>query len=193
MRQMAPPKKRRRSFPLPNPSDHPLLRLLLAEAMQREDTLKALAQHLGVTPEWVGKWRSKEADISKASRAVLNEAAAYLGMPVVAVLCMAGIICLSDLVAPGRATLQERVLGKLRQLRQDPYLAGFFPEALMASDPTVQHFVAFLYSELSGGFGKSERNFDWMRAIQLAAMGDVQAQADLASLEVERDKEGGLF
>ena len=188
MRNKASAQKRRRGFPLPSLSDHPLLRALIAEAIKREDTLAAMACHLGVTYERVAQWRRKDAgaDISKASRAVLNAAAVYLGVPTVFVLCMAGVIGLRDLAAPDAGTLQERLKRELGRLRQDPCLTGFVPEGLFKADPAVQQFVVLLYRELSGGgVGRSDRHFEWIRAINLAALGNAQAQAELASLRSE--------
>ena len=83
----------RRGYPPPQLDDHPLLRVLIAEATRRGDTLAALAGALGVTYERVAQWRRKEANVSKASRCVIESAAKYLGIPTVMVLCLTGSSC----------------------------------------------------------------------------------------------------
>jgi transcriptional regulator with XRE-family HTH domain len=159
---------------------------LIAEATRRGDTLAAMARLLGVTYERVAQWRRKEGDIANASRAVFEAAAAYLGIPTVYVLCMTGAINVRDFVHPSRMSARDRVLRQLEYLRLDPGFAGFVPETLWTADPAVQQFVVLLYRELGGGSMKSERPFEWMRAMQLAALGDLQAEAELASLRVEK-------
>jgi len=46
--------------------------------------------------------------------------------------------------------------------------------------------VVFLYRELGGGPVKPARPFEWMRSMTLAALGNLQAQAELAALRAER-------
>ena len=71
----------RRGYPPPTSDDPPLLRVLIAEATRRGDTLAAMARHLGVSYERVAQWRRRETNIGNASRPVLEAAGAYLGVP----------------------------------------------------------------------------------------------------------------
>jgi hypothetical protein len=176
----------RRGYPPPTTDDPPLLRVLIAEAIRRGDTLVAMARHLDVSYERVAQWRRHEADIANASRAVLEAAGTYLGVPTAYVLCMAGLITARDFTPPSRLSMRERVQRQLESLRLDPAFAGFFPEALRTADPTVQQFVLLLYRELGGGAVKPARPFEWMRSMNLAALGDLQAQAELAALRAEK-------
>ena len=171
----------RRGYPPPQLDDHPLLRVLIAEATRRGDTLAAMAGALGVTYERVAQWRRKEANVSKASRCVIESAAKYLGIPTVMVLCLTGTIALRDLIYPGRTSLDAFVSRELARLRTDPSVAGFFPESLLTAPPELQHFVVMLYGELSQ-MGTRDQNYHWMRAIHLAALGNTEAEAQLTSL-----------
>jgi len=163
-------------------ADPPLLRVLIAEATRRGDTLATMARHLGVTYQRVTQWRRKEGDIANASRTVLEAAGGYLGVPTAYVLCMAGLITALDFTLPSRFSMRERVQRQLESLRLDPAYAGFFPQALCTADPAIQHFVLLLYRELGGGPIKPSRSFEWMRTLQLAALGNLQAQSELAAL-----------
>ncbi len=72
--------------------DQVLLRILVAQATQRGETLAKLAQALGVTYERLAQWRRQEGSISRAHRSVHENAARYLGVPVVLVLTLAGTV-----------------------------------------------------------------------------------------------------
>lgn len=179
----------RRGYPLPTSDDPPLLRVLIAEAVRRGDTLTAMARHLGVSYERVAQWRRHEGDIGNASRAVLEAAGAYLGVPTAYVLCIAGVVMARDFTHPSHLSMRERLQRQLESLRLDPVFAGFVPEALHTADPTVQQFVLLLYRELGGDSIKPARPFEWMRSMSLAALGNLQAQADLAALRAEQGAE----
>lgn len=174
-------KANRRGFAGPTSTDRPLVRVLIAEATRRGDTLTAMAAALGVTYEHVAQWRRNGADVSRASRSVIESAAEYLGIPTVMVLCLTGTIALRDLIYPGRASLDAFVGRELARLRTDPSFAGFFPQSLLTAPPELQHFVVMLYGELSQ-LGTRDQNYQWMRAIHLAALGNTEAEAQLASL-----------
>lgn len=174
-------KATRRGFAGATSNDRPLVRVLIAEATRRGDTLTAMAAALGVTYEHVAQWRRNDSDVSRASRSVIEAAAEYLGIPTVMVLCLTGTIALRDLNYPGRASLDNFVRKELARLRTDPYFAGFFPQSLLSAPPELQHFVVMLYAELSP-VGTKDQNYQWMRAIHLAALGNTEAEAQLAAL-----------
>ena len=143
--------KPRRRTPTPGPADQPLLRVLIAEATRRGDTLTKMAAEIGVSYQHVTQWRRNEYDIAKANRPILEAAGRYLKVPTVTVLCLAGIITLEDFSEPGKSSLLARLRSDLERMRQDPLFAGFVPDALESSDTTVQRLVAFMYRELCGG------------------------------------------
>lgn len=178
-------KANRRGFAGATSAERPLVRVLIAEATRRGDTLTAMAAALGVTYEHVTQWRRNDADVSRASRSVIEAAAEYLGIPTVMVLCLTGTIALGDLIYPGRASLDAFVSRELARLRTDPSFAGFFPQSLLAAPTELQHFVVMLYGELSPQVGTRNQNYQWMRAIHLAALGNTEAEAQLASLRSE--------
>ena len=101
----------RRGFPPPSITDHPLLRVLIAEATRRGDTLATMARHLDVSYERVAQWRRKEADVANAGRAFIEAAGQYLGIPTAYVLCLAGVVRLEDFVAPGPSSMRESAYG----------------------------------------------------------------------------------
>ena len=174
-------KPMRRGYAPPRLDDQPLLRLLIAESTRRGDTLAAMAKALGVTYEHVAQWRRRESDVTKASRKVLAAAAEYLQVPTVLVLCLVGTIGLADLEYPNRLSLAEFVRRQMDTLRVDPFFAGFFPESLLNAPPAIQHFVAMLYMELVG-IRAPNRNYEWMKSIHSAALGNIEAEAALLSI-----------
>lgn len=172
---------KRRRYPAARHTDQPLLRVLIAEATRRGDTLAAMASALGVTYEHVAQWRRHDADVSKATRSVIEAAAQYLGVPTVMVLCLAGTIGLRDMMYPGRASRDAFVRQELARLRADPCLAGFFPDALLTAPPEIQQFVVTLYREVAHA-GARDRTYEWMKSLHLAALGNVEGEAALASI-----------
>jgi hypothetical protein len=171
----------RRGYAPPRLDDQPLIRLLIAESTRRGDTLVALAAALGVTYERVAQWRRREYDVTKAPRKVLRAAAEYLQVPTILVLCLVGTVGLADLEQPSRVSMAEFTSRQLETLQMDPYFAGFFPESLLNAQPAIQHFVAMLYGELAG-IRTPNRNYEWMKAIHSAALGNIEAEAELLSL-----------
>lgn len=184
-------KKPRRRTPTPSRADQPLLRVLVAEATRRGDTLAKMAAQLGVSYQHVTQWRRNEYDIAKASRLILEAAGRYLKVPTVTVLSLAGVITLEDFSEPAKSSLLARLRLDLERMRQDPFFAGFVPDALESSDTTVQRFVAFMYRELCGGYREGRQQFEWVRTLELAAMGHAQAQSELAALMSEQSRGEG--
>ena len=180
--------------PLPVVRDEQvLLRILVAQAAQRGDTLAKLAQALGVTYERLAQWRRHEAKIGNANRSVHEKAAKYLGLPVVLVLTLAGTVSLSDFVWPGRESLSARVGMELERLRQDPMLAAFVPAALATAEPAVKLLVAFLYRELSVPEVPRGSTYHWVTALHQAAQGNAEGLQRLAALQQEVTANARLF
>ena len=167
------PKEPKISRAAPPPIKHdeqPLLRILVLTAVQRGDTLAALARKLGVTYARLGQWRRGEAAIAAASRSVHLRAAQYLGIPSVLVLVLAGVVQLSDFVMPDAEALDIRIHHELEAMRQDPYVGAFVPSALATAPHDVVMFVIFLYREINGSALASRRNVQWISALHSAAV-----------------------
>ena len=176
----------RHAFTPPTLDEHPLLRVLIAEATRRGDTLKGMAKRLGVSYERVAQWRRGEASIARANRKVHEAAAIYLRVPTAFVLCMAGIVGLRDFLQPSTEPMGTRVALEIDRMRCDPYIAGFVPDALANADQAVRAFVVLLWHEVSAGRSSGQVTFEWIRTLELAAMGHAQALAELPSVDATR-------
>lgn len=173
--------------------EQPLLTALVWEAKRRGDTLAALAKQLGVTYERLAQWRRQESDIGKAKREVHQNASKYLGWPTVLVLAMAGTFSIKDFVWPCQDSLDLRVTKEMERLRQDPFLGAFVPAELAIAAPAVKLFVIFLAQQLTGNLGQQQNAYRWLRDMQLAAAGHVDAQLELDVLRKVADKAVGIF
>jgi transcriptional regulator with XRE-family HTH domain len=187
------PKADRANPPPVIQDDQVLLRILVAQATQRGETLAKLAQALGVTYERLAQWRRLEGSISRAQRSVHENAARYLGVPVVLVLTLAGTVSLADFVWPARESLSARVGMELERLRLDPFLAAFVPAALANADPAVKLLIAFMYRELKLPQGAPIASFHWMTALHQAALGHAEGLQGLEKLRGEATNEQSVF
>jgi hypothetical protein len=106
---------------------------------------------------------------------------------------MAGTVELQDFVWPGPGSLDARVARELERLRQDPFLGAFVPTELADAAPAVKLFVTFLTRELAGAAGRENQSFHWLRAMQLAAAGHADGQAELGALREMANKAAGIF
>lgn len=172
----------RSSPPLLTSDEQPLLRLLVAEATRRGDTLAELAKILGVTYERLAQWRRGAAQISKAARSVHEKAGSYLGLPTVLILVMSGFTELGDFVWPQKESLRNRVGREIERMRQDPYLGAFVPTELTNAEPAIKLFVTFLFHELESGVGHGQAAYRWLSALQLASAGNRDGQLELQKL-----------
>ena len=147
-----------------------LMRSLVLQAQSRGDTLKALAQHLGVTYEQVASWRRGESHIRNSRREIHRRAAEYLGLPMVLVLVLAEVIGPDDFTWPADASLEARLERDLRALQCDPFFGAFVPEALASSSVELKLFVAMMYRE-DAGPGPSERGARWLEILERVVAG----------------------
>lgn len=162
--------------------EQPLLRVLVAEASRRGDTLAGLAKALGVSYERLAQWRRTESDIRNAHGFVHENAAQYLGVPTVLVLVLAGVVKLEQFIWPQKGPINERIGQELERLRQHPFIGPFVPAELASASPPVQLFVAFLFHELAGDTPRGEPTYRWLTALHQAALGNVEAQVELDAL-----------
>lgn len=172
------PVKRRNPPPITR-DEQPLLRALVLEATRRGDTLATLAKELGVTYVRLAQWRRNDALIAKAHRSVHEKAAAYLGLPTVLVLLMAGFAGINDFVWPGKDSLKNRVERELERMRQDAYIGPFVPRELATASPAVKLFATFMFHELDENRAADKSSARWLHALHQAAAGNVEGQLEM--------------
>lgn len=153
--------------PLENPlpeglDDEPLVRLLVAEAARRGDTLVMLAENLGVSYSRLTQWRRKEASMANAHRSVHVNAAAYLGLPPALALVLAGVVTLPDFIWPSPDSLDSRLQMEIEAMRQDPLFGGFVPRELTSTSREIRMFVAFLYAEAGRSSSARQGGQRWL-------------------------------
>lgn len=173
--------------------EQPLLKILVAEASKRGETLASLAKALGVTYERLAQWRRNDAVIGNAHRSVHQKAAQYLGLPTVLVLAFAGWVGLHEFVWPGEESLKVRVDRELERLRQDPYVGPFVPRELASAAPAVKLFVTFLFHELDGGRAQRQPSYRWLAALHEAAIGNAHGQLELETLRRQATESRAFF
>lgn len=174
---------KRRGFAAPRIDDHPLLRVLIAEATRRGDTLVEMATQLGISYRRVAQWRSKEASVSTASREVFVAAGRYLGVPTAFVLCLAEAIQLEDLTVQDSDSDSARVERDIQRMKNDPRFAGFVPDELHGAELKVKQLVLFMYRELSGAARWPDDvygMFEWMRVLQQAVARTLESEENLS-------------
>lgn len=163
-----------------NDCEQPLIRALMAHAHRRGESLAQLAKHLGVTYERFSQWRRNPSKVATANETVFVNAAKYLGVPTILAMVMANRIELCQFVWPAAATLDERIVQQLNELRQDPFLGGFVPRELADAPLPVQLFVVFLYHQLGRPGTLDDSGQRWLSTLQRAVSGDAElpAQSD---------------
>jgi hypothetical protein len=183
----------RRNPPPITQDKQPLLRALVSEATRRGDTLATLARELGVTYERLAQWRRNDAFIAKAHRSVHENAAAYLGLPTMLVLLMAGFAGLNDFVWPCKDPLKDRIGRELERMRQDPYIGPFVPKELDAASPAVKIFTAFMFRELHEDRTPGTSSSRWLHALHRAAAGNIEGQLELEGLRKQASDSPSIF
>ena len=188
------PNSGRRGNPPPHTHDEqPLLRVLVAEATRRGDTLASLAKTLGVTYARLAQWRRNEANISHANRDVHENAGKYLGIPTVLVLIMAGMAGLNDFVWPGEDSLNDRVARSLERMKLDPFLGGLVPPDLVDATPAVKLFVVFLVHQMEKDTERRMSHHRWLRALHLAATGNAEGLMAVETLRKNAAGDSTIF
>lgn len=184
--------------PLENPrsenlDDEPLVRLLVAEAARRGDTLVMLAENLGVSYSRLTQWRRKEASMATAHRSVHVNAAAYLGLPSALALVLAGVVTLPDFIWPSPDSLNSRIQKEIEAMRQDPLLGGFVPQELTSTSREIRMFVAFLYAETGRRSSARQGGQHWLSLLHGAAASHDELLRMAESKEARSVASQGLF
>jgi hypothetical protein len=179
--------------PLQTRDEQPLLRVLVAEATRRGDTLAMLAKYLGVTYTRLAQWRRNEAAISHAHRKVHENAGRYLGIPTVLVLVMSGLAGLNEFIWPTAEPLNDRVAREIERLKLNPFLGAFVPADIDTATPAIRLFVVFLAHEIQGDSSKVNPSFQWLRALHQAAAGNVEGQLTVDTLHKKGAQDTTIF
>ena len=117
-----------------------------------------------------------------------ERAANYLGWLTVLVLATAGVVDLHDFVWPGNVSLATRVEHDLELLRQNLYPGAFVLTELSSASPYVKLFVTILLRQVEEGTQLRKQNYQWIRAMRLAAAGDAEGKTQLAQLREKAEK-----
>lgn len=184
--------------PLENPrsttlDDEPLVRLLVAEAARRGDTLVMLAENLGISYSRLTQWRRKEASMANAHRSVHFNAAAYLGLPTALVVVLAGVVTLTDFIWPSPDSLESRLQKEIEVMRQDPLFGGFVPQELTSTSREIRMFVAFLYAETGRRSSARQGCQHWLSLLHGAAVSHDELLRMAESKEASSMASRGLF
>ena len=169
--------------------DDPLMQLLLRKAATEGLTLKRLAAHLGISYERLTQLRAHPRPFAHTRREVLEKVGAFLQMPMVLVLCFAGLFRLEDFVWPDTGSRTGRVAEALAALRDDPVLGPLAPRELDDAEGAVKLFVLFLYEQLRSQPDAQRRISAWVVELEHAT---VQVSREPRAPAVKR-KPGRLF
>ncbi len=169
--------------------DDPLMQLLLKKAAIEGLTLKRLAAHLGISYERLAQLRAQPRPFAHTRREVLEKVAAFLQVPMVLVLCYAGLFRLEDFVWPDTGSRAGRVAEALAALRDDPFLGPLAPKELDGAEGSVQLFVLFLFEQLRSQPDAQRRISAWVVELERAT---VQVTREPRAPAVKR-KPGRLF
>lgn len=170
-------------------TDDPLMQLLLRQAAIEGLTLKRLAAQLGISYERLAQLRAHPKPFAHTRREVLDKVGAFLQMPMVLVLCFAGLFRLEDFVWPDAGSRAGRVAEALAALRDDPFLGPLTPQELDGADGAVKLFVLFLYEQLRSQPDAQRRMSAWLLELERAT---VQVTREPKAPAVKR-KPGRLF
>jgi len=127
-----------------------LINLILAAATDRRIGMAEIGKEaLGVSPSYFHALRSGSRPLTKLGDEHIEHAAAFLGMPKVAVLVAAGRLDLEDFYAEP-ATYHKYLAPALRHIQSDPEIGHFVPAAILEADPAIQKCFVLLYEKATG-------------------------------------------
>lgn len=176
----------RRLGNFPTPTDPPLIRVLLREAMRRPHRLNDLADELGVTYGYISQLRNGLRRTEHISHEFATSCARYLGVPPVLVKLWAGRIRPEDFVWPGKP-VEKAIEDDFALMASDPMILGLLPEDLRGASQEVKQFVVNLYHEATTGWpGRTLRSLPLaLELLQRAAVNEADFEAQLAKFREE--------
>lgn len=131
----------------------PLIEVLEEAAKRKGLNKQQLAESLGVTYGYLAQLKSAIRDPKNISDAFAEGCAAFLGIPRIKVLLLAGRVRPSDFYEIGsEEEFRLNVWKALDFIKADTEWGVVFPYELLASnaDPAVQQFVVLLYEKATG-------------------------------------------
>lgn len=176
----------RRLGNFPTPTDPPLIRVLLKEALRRPHRLNDLAGELGVTYGYISQLRTGLRRTEHISHEFATSCARYLGVPSALVKLWAGRIRPEDFVWPGKP-VAEAIESDFELMASDPMILGLLPEDLRSASSEVKAFVVNLYYEATTGWpGRTLRSLPMaLDLLQRAALSEADYETELAKFREE--------
>jgi len=133
---------------LQNP-DLKLLVQLFQAANERGHTLRELAEHLGVSYGYLHQLRTGMRQTRHVSDEMVENCAAYLGVPKIAIHLMSGRVQPEDFYEDP-ALVQRYVDNAIKILRKDPDYAPLLPPDIEASSYENKRLITLLYERATG-------------------------------------------
>lgn len=163
----------------------PLIGWLLDEARRRGLELQQMAAELGVTYGYIHQLRTGIRRTDSVSKAFASAAAAFLGVPTVTVLLLAGFLTMRDfaVLALSEEELVERAV---RQMLDDSHVRSFLPVDVSSLSLEAKRALVAMYAEVTG-----TDMFEWrelpnmLRWLQRAAL--VHDENEACALRGHRD------
>lgn len=148
----------------------PLIGWLLDEARRRGIELQQMAAELGVTYGYIHQLRTGIRRTSSISHDFASACGAFLGVPTVVVLLLAGFLTMRDFAV--RALSEEELVDKaVRQMLDDSHVRSFLPVDAASLPLEAKRALVAMYSEVTGA-----DMFEWrelpnmLRWLQRAAL-----------------------
>jgi transcriptional regulator with XRE-family HTH domain len=148
----------------------PLLGWLIDECARRGQTLRELADQLGVTYSYIYQLRSGARQTAHVSPDFAGACSKYLGVPPVVVKLLAGALPVSDFVWPHRS--EDEVMNRaLDAMKLDPVAQALLPANVHALPLDAKRSLVLMYAESSRQDILGVRNLpDVLRWLQRAAV-----------------------
>lgn len=148
----------------------PLIGWLLDEARRRGIELQQMAAELGVTYGYIHQLRTGIRRTDSVSKAFASAAGAFLGVPTVTVLLLAGFLTMRDFAV--RALSEEELIDKaVRQMMDDAHVRSFLPVDVASLPLEAKRALVAMYSEVTGSDMSEWRELpNMLRWLQRAAL-----------------------
>ena len=126
----------------------PLIGWLLDEARRRGLEMQQMAAELGVTYGYIHQLRTGIRRTSSVSHDFASACAAFLGVPTVTVLLLAGFLTMRDFAV--RALSEEELIDKaVRQMLDDSQVRSFLPVDVASLPLEAKRALVAMYAEVT--------------------------------------------
>lgn len=127
----------------------PLIGWLLDEARRRGMELQQMAAELGVTYGYIHQLRTGIRRTSSVSHDFASACGAFLGVPTVVVLLLAGFLTMRDFAV--RALSEEELVERaVRQMLDDSHVRSLLPVDVVSLPLEAKRALVAMYSEVTG-------------------------------------------